>query len=81
MSLSCEQFVELVTEYLEGALDPDATQRFEDHLDLCPGCVTYLDQIKETIRQAGRVRPDDLSPAAREHLLEAFKDWAPQGTL
>ena len=80
MSLSCEQFVELVTDYLEGVLDEDGRRRFEDHLDLCPGCVTYLEQIKETIRQAGRVRPEDLSPAARDHLLEAFQDWTTRST-
>ncbi|HUE59463.1 MAG TPA: zf-HC2 domain-containing protein [Acidimicrobiales bacterium] len=75
MSMKCEQFVELVTEYLDDAMDPETRHRFEDHLTLCPGCVTYLDQIRETVRQAGHLRPEDLSPAARAHLLEAFNDW------
>jgi anti-sigma factor RsiW len=75
MSMKCEQFVELVTEYLDDAMDAETRQRFEDHLTLCPGCVTYLDQIRETVRQAGHLRPEDLSPAARDHLLEAFNDW------
>lgn len=80
MSLSCEQFVELVTEYLENALDAGARQEFEEHLALCPGCVTYLDQIRETIRQSGRVRLEDLSPAARDHLLAAFDGWTARDT-
>jgi hypothetical protein len=71
----CEQFVELVTDYLEDAMDADTRQRFEEHLALCPGCVTYLDQIRDTVRQAGRLQPQDLSPAARDHLLRAFEDW------
>jgi predicted anti-sigma-YlaC factor YlaD len=75
MSVSCEQFVELVTEYLEGVMDSESKQRFEEHLALCPGCVTYLDQIRETIRLAGRVQAEDLSMAARQHLLQAFNDW------
>lgn len=79
MSLSCEQFVELVTEYLEEALDPAERRQFEAHLAICPGCVTYLDQIRETIRQTGRICPDDLSPAARDHLLRAFDDWTARG--
>jgi hypothetical protein len=74
----CEQFVELVTEYLEDAMDADTRQRFEEHLALCPGCVTYLDQIRDTVRQAGRLQPQDLSPAARDHLLRAFADWTAQ---
>jgi hypothetical protein len=76
--MMCEQFVELVTEYLEEAMDADTRQRFEEHLALCPGCVTYLDQIRDTVRQAGRLQPQDLSPAAREHLLRAFDDWRAQ---
>jgi anti-sigma factor RsiW len=75
MSMTCEHFVELVTEYLEDAMDDETRQRFEEHLALCPGCVTYLDQIRETMSQAGHLRPEDLSPAAREHLLEAFDEW------
>ena len=73
--MSCEDFVELVTEYLEGALDPETTRRFDYHLDLCPGCVTYLDQIRETVRIAGVIEPQDLSEPARSHLLQAFRDW------
>ena len=76
--MMCEQFVELVTEYLEDAMDADTRQRFEEHLALCPGCVTYLDQIRETVRQAGQLQSQDLSPAARDHLLRAFDDWRAQ---
>ena len=75
MSMTCEQFVELVTDYLDDAMDAETIQRFEEHLTLCPGCVTYLDQIRETVRQTGHLRVEDLSPSAREHLLEAFNDW------
>lgn len=75
MRMSCEQFVELVTEYLEDAMDAHTRQRFEEHLAICPGCVTYLDQIRETVREAGRLQPEDLSSGAREHLLRAFDDW------
>ena len=75
MSMTCERFVELVTEYLEDAMDADTRQRFEDHLALCPGCVTYLDQIRETVRQTGSLQAEDLSPATRAHLLRAFDDW------
>ena len=75
MGMKCEQFVELVTEYLDDAMDSETRQRFEEHLILCPGCVTYLDQIRETVRQTGHLQVEDLSPSAREQLLEAFNDW------
>jgi anti-sigma factor RsiW len=73
--LTCAEFVELVTEYLEGTLDPQTRTRFEIHLGVCPGCVTYLDQIRETVQVAGRLTEDNLSEPARTHLLDAFRDW------
>jgi anti-sigma factor RsiW len=71
--------VELVTDYLEGALSAHDRERFEAHLAVCEGCVTYLEQIGETVRLCGRLTEDHLSPAAREALLEAFKDWQRTG--
>ena len=73
--LTCRELVELVTDYLEGALAPGDRERFEQHLEVCPGCVTYLEQIRETIRQAGRLREEDLAPPARDALLAQFRNW------
>jgi anti-sigma factor RsiW len=73
--LTCQQLVELVTDYLEGALSRADRQRFEQHLDVCPGCVTYVEQIRETIRLTGGLREDDLAPAARDALLAQFRNW------
>ena len=53
--LTCQDFVELVTDYLDGALDEDATNLFEHHLALCPGCETYLEQMKETASLLGEI--------------------------
>ena len=73
--LTCQELVELVTDYLEGALPPTESRRFVQHLDVCPGCVTYVEQIRETVRQTGRLREDDLAPAARDALLAQFRNW------
>ena len=54
--LVCQQVVELVTDYLEGALSPAEHRRFEAHLAGCPHCTEYLAQMRETIRLAGRSR-------------------------
>ena len=80
VTMTCQEFVELVTEYLDGALGhPDAV-RFEEHLSLCPGCETYLEQIRLTISEVGRLEEDDLSAEARTRLLGAFRDWRRSGT-
>ena len=73
--LTCQELVELVTDYLEGALSRADRQRFEQHLDVCPGCVTFVEQIRETVRLTGRLRGDDLAPAARDALLAQFRNW------
>ena len=73
--LSCRELVELVTDYLEGALDRRTRSRFERHISGCPHCTAYLDQIRETVRLTGMLREDQLEPRAREELLAAFRTW------
>ena len=73
--LSCAEFVELVTDYLEGALDRWTEGRFALHATRCAGCDTYLEQIRETVRVAGRLDPEDVDPIAIDRLLAEFADW------
>jgi anti-sigma factor RsiW len=72
--LDCDEFVELVTAYLEDALEPADRQRVLDHLDLCDGCSTYLEQIRATVRAVGDLTaPSGLPDAGRQRLLAAFR--------
>jgi anti-sigma factor RsiW len=73
--LSCQELVELVTDYLEGALDERHVRAFERHLTGCDGCTRYLEQFRTTIRLAGTLTPDDLTPEAETALLQAFRGW------
>jgi anti-sigma factor RsiW len=73
--LSCAEFVELVTDYLEGALEAGSRLRFEEHLAECEGCETYLEQMRQTLRLLGRIPRETLSEEVRERLLAAFRDW------
>ncbi|HWQ15489.1 MAG TPA: zf-HC2 domain-containing protein [Roseiflexaceae bacterium] len=70
---TCREMVELVTDYLEGAMPPPARAEFERHLSVCPGCISYFEQIRETIRALGKITDDAIPPAAREELLELFR--------
>lgn len=72
--LRCDEFVEQVTAFLDGALDPVAERRFVDHISYCDGCERYLDQVRETIRSLGELPADELPPDARNALLNAFRD-------
>jgi len=73
-ALDCNQVVELVTDYLDGALAPDAIASFEAHLAECDDCVTYLEQIRYTAQVVRNVRAEHLPEATRAGLLAAFKD-------
>ncbi|MDQ6819991.1 MAG: zf-HC2 domain-containing protein [Actinomycetota bacterium] len=73
--LTCLELVQLVTDYLEGALSSRNRRRFERHLNACKDCPTYVQQMRETIRLTGVLRQDDLQPEVREELLAAFRDW------
>ena len=73
--LACQELVELVTDYLEGALAPCRRARFEQHLAACPFCVTYVEQIRQIIKTASAVAPQRLSPATQQRLLRAFRGW------
>ena len=78
--LCCQDIVELVTDYIEDALPAAGRRRFEHHLTYCPGCVTYVDQIREAIRVTGRLpREEPLAAALREGLLSQFRSWKRAG--
>ena len=73
--LTCEELVELVTDYLETALSPIDRMRFEEHLMTCPSCQAHLDQMKMTIDTVGRLSAEELPPHAERDLLDAFREW------
>jgi anti-sigma factor RsiW len=73
--LDCDEFVELVTAYLEGALDAETERRFVEHLADCDGCDRYLSQMRTTRDALGELSADSLSGQARDRLLAAFRDW------
>ncbi|MGH8823808.1 MAG: anti-sigma factor family protein [Jiangellaceae bacterium] len=72
--LHCSEFVELVTAFLDDALDAEDRRRVVEHLALCEGCTQYLDQFRQTIRTLGDLPAEKLSPRDRDTLLTAFRD-------
>ena len=77
-TMDCNELVELVTAYLDDALDRDTRARFDAHLLACDGCEHYLQQLRgtiETLDRLGKTGPQTLDPAFRDKLLAAFRDW------
>jgi anti-sigma factor RsiW len=75
-ALGCQELVELVTDYLEGALEPAELRRFESHIAGCGNCTRYLEQLRATIKLTGTITTDDLTSEAEAELLAVFRSWA-----
>ena len=76
--LTCRELVELVSDYLEGALPDAERRRFEQHLDDCPLCVDHVDQMRTTLAVLGRLDEAALDEPVRDGLVRAFREW-PRG--
>jgi anti-sigma factor RsiW len=79
MTITCQEVVEIVTDYLEGALDDSTRTELEAHLALCPHCVRYLDQMRRTIDELGHVPVETLSEHAQTDLVAAFRTFHGRG--
>ena len=73
--LTCKEVVEIVSDYLEGALSPEDRDRFDAHLGVCDGCTFYVEQMRETIRLTGMLSEEQVPVEQRERLRRAFRDW------
>jgi predicted anti-sigma-YlaC factor YlaD len=73
--MTCHELVELVTEYLEGAMAPEERARLDQHLSRCRPCRHYLDQMRKTIDVVGTIPEETVTPEAREDLLAVFRAW------
>jgi len=74
--LACQEVVELVTEYLDGAMEPRRRARFELHLSVCDACTAYMEQFRTTIVMVGRLDSGDVPEPVMAGLMAAFRHWA-----
>ena len=74
-ALACRQAVELMTDYIEGALPRGHRARLEAHLAECPHCTEYLAQIRDVIAAGGHLEPDDLPSETVEDLVALYRTW------
>ena len=72
----CREFVELVTEYVEGVLPAERVELVEQHLVMCDWCKTYLEQLEATVQALpGAAEPEPVPAEAELALLAAFREW------
>ena len=73
--MTCQELTEVLTDYLEGAMAAEDVARLEAHLALCEGCVTYVEQMRRTIRTVHALHPADVEATVPDEVLAAFRDW------
>ncbi len=73
--VTCQVIVELVTDYLECALDSETAALFEEHINFCDGCATYLGQMRAAIETVGSIDAEDVPEDTLNGLLLAFREW------
>ena len=71
--MNCYEAIDLMDEELEGRLDPKLRAGFDEHLEICPACSTYLDQIRATIEALERLPRPSVTPERRSELIAAFQ--------
>ena len=79
--LTCQELVELVTDYLEDSLPLPDRHRFEKHLADCQGCRTYINQMQTTVQLTGTLTEEAIDPQARDTLLQVFRAWNSSGAV
>lgn len=73
--LPCREVVALVTEYLEQTLLPEMQMAVDEHLAECPNCMTYYEQIRQTIALLRTLSQEPVFPGTREELFQKFQQW------
>ena len=74
--MSCQELIGLVTEYLDDALSPEDRARFDAHIADCPGCATYLEQMRQTISVLGELREDAIPPDVQQEFTSRLRGWS-----
>ncbi len=68
----CKELLELLSDYLDGELDPGACAEVDAHMDECDRCREFVESLRRTValiqRAFGRPLPDDV----RRDVLDAY---------
>ena len=73
--VTCQQLVDLLTDYLDGVLDPQRRADVERHIVICGGCANYVDQMRSTVELMSRLAADDPGDEQAGELLGIFRRW------
>ncbi len=70
---TCKQMTDLVFDYVNDKLSPNAKRDFQQHLQICPDCVNFLNTYKKTVSVSRSVRPEEIPPRVRNSILNFLR--------
>ena len=70
----CSEVVDVLTDYLDGALPPDQRVALEQHLLFCEGCVSFVEQMRTTVGLTGRLAQEDVPQPVMDRVLRMFQE-------
>ena len=73
--LTCQELVELITDYIEGALDAERHAEVARHLSDCDDCLRYVSQLQQTGRVLAALPVDNLSVQDGAALVATYREW------
>jgi anti-sigma factor RsiW len=72
---ACREVVELLTDYIEWVLSHSEHERVAAHLQTCPDCTAYVEQLRTTIDALGRLREENVPQGVLDELVATFRGW------
>jgi anti-sigma factor (TIGR02949 family) len=72
--LTCKTLVDLLVDYLDGALTPDVLEELERHLQDCPPCLAYLNTYRKTAELAGQATNVEMPPELKARLRRFLRE-------
>jgi hypothetical protein len=70
---TCKQMTDLVFDYLSDKLSPNVKRDFQQHLQICPDCVNFLNTYKKTVSVTRSIRPEEIPPRVRNNILNFLR--------
>ena len=68
---NCDDVIQLLTDYIDGELEPDSQSQLDLHFGKCPPCVNFLATFKATVEMTGTFKCEDI-PETVSQKLHAF---------
>ena len=72
--MQCREVVEVLTDYLDGALPPADRVALEQHLLFCDGCAAFLQQLRTSVALTGRIQEEDVPDAVLDQVVQMFRE-------